>query len=394
MIVDSREGLNIAPDKLIGLETAEDRSDFLRFNELITRLTAETSPGMIFTFYTSLEHDSLEHWAIQDRTGKTLFASRGLASLLKTTPAEIERNHESEFIPDYQELRQKIAGYTSSRQQGQWNAYEAKLKDAQENLIDVSIKGIPIIDLKTREYQYTLVKIKDITQELAERIVDSLTELYNKKYTESELKRAIAVFIRSRERSQDEEEQHDKNPDDLCLAIADLDKFKVVNDHCGGHPQGDRVLKSIAKLFRTKARQEDTAGRWGGEEFSFVLPRTSKDEGLELLNRLQEELRIIEPLKVTDPDELIPDGKIITQNAQGDMYLNLSCTFGIVSILEIKPIDEIPEAKRKQYVFFDEHGQVQYDEVKYYMDEIMKLADARLYLGKKRGRNIIISKDG
>lgn len=57
----------------------------------------------------------------------------------------------------------------------------------------------------------------------------------------------------------------------LAVAIADVDRFKEVNDR-HGHPVGDRVLESVARLLRAGLRGEDHVGRWGGEEFLIVLP--------------------------------------------------------------------------------------------------------------------------
>ncbi len=57
----------------------------------------------------------------------------------------------------------------------------------------------------------------------------------------------------------------------LAVAMADVDRFKEVNDR-HGHPTGDAVLERIAHLLRTSLRSEDHVGRWGGEEFLIVLP--------------------------------------------------------------------------------------------------------------------------
>lgn len=57
----------------------------------------------------------------------------------------------------------------------------------------------------------------------------------------------------------------------LAIAVADVDRFKEVND-AHGHPTGDRVLKQVAHVLRASLRGEDTVGRWGGEEFLILLP--------------------------------------------------------------------------------------------------------------------------
>jgi diguanylate cyclase (GGDEF)-like protein len=60
----------------------------------------------------------------------------------------------------------------------------------------------------------------------------------------------------------------------LSVAILDIDHFKIIND-THGHESGDLVLKSIVEIFKDNLRLEDELGRFGGEEFIFLLPETS-----------------------------------------------------------------------------------------------------------------------
>ncbi|MGH3149372.1 MAG: GGDEF domain-containing protein, partial [Streptosporangiaceae bacterium] len=59
----------------------------------------------------------------------------------------------------------------------------------------------------------------------------------------------------------------------LAIALLDIDRFKVINDTYG-HLVGDQVLREIANLVTSQLREYDVAGRWGGEEFSVLLPHT------------------------------------------------------------------------------------------------------------------------
>ena len=61
----------------------------------------------------------------------------------------------------------------------------------------------------------------------------------------------------------------------MAIAILDLDKFKAINDTYG-HLTGDQVLKEIANTLNAMLRDYDLAGRFGGEEFSLLLPQTRR----------------------------------------------------------------------------------------------------------------------
>ena len=71
--------------------------------------------------------------------------------------------------------------------------------------------------------------------------------------------------------------------------MADLDQFKTINDGFG-HLVGDRVLQATADVFRREVRMTDLVGRYGGEEFLFVLPNTGLTDAYNLAERLREAL--------------------------------------------------------------------------------------------------------
>lgn len=77
--------------------------------------------------------------------------------------------------------------------------------------------------------------------------------------------------------------------DNLNNMIADIDYFKTINDRYGHHT-GDLVLKQTSALLRSSIRREDTLGRWGGEEFIFVLPDTNLAGALAVAEKLREKI--------------------------------------------------------------------------------------------------------
>ena len=109
-------------------------------------------------------------------------------------------------------------------------------------------------------------------------LCDSMTGLYNhtttKKMLEAELSRATRY----------------NQP--LCFAMVDIDKFKSVNDTYG-HPTGDRVIKSLARLLKQSLRKSDIVGRYGGEEFAVILPQTDPEAAEKLMTRILANFREI-----------------------------------------------------------------------------------------------------
>ena len=72
----------------------------------------------------------------------------------------------------------------------------------------------------------------------------------------------------------------------MCFVMLDIDNFKSINDRFG-HPLGDRVIKSLARLLSQRIRKSDTAARYGGEEFALILHDTHPDAAKALLDDLR-----------------------------------------------------------------------------------------------------------
>lgn len=80
--------------------------------------------------------------------------------------------------------------------------------------------------------------------------------------------------------------------DHVSVVIADIDNFKTLNDTYG-HAFGDDVLKVIAKKLGENLRNIDLVGRWGGEEFIFILPDTNAQQAQEIVDRIRQHIAII-----------------------------------------------------------------------------------------------------
>lgn len=88
------------------------------------------------------------------------------------------------------------------------------------------------------------------------------------------------------------------------VMMLDVDDFKAVNDTYG-HQIGDEVLCRLADTFKSRCRIYDRVGRYGGEEFLIVLPRTTMEQAMDIGERLRKEIEglvlddIVEGLKIT-----------------------------------------------------------------------------------------------
>jgi diguanylate cyclase (GGDEF)-like protein len=76
----------------------------------------------------------------------------------------------------------------------------------------------------------------------------------------------------------------------LSLVTIDIDNFKVYNDTMG-HQEGDKILKDLARLLRNQSRKMDHVCRYGGEEFTIILPQTDQKEAYLIAERLRMDIQ-------------------------------------------------------------------------------------------------------
>lgn len=117
--------------------------------------------------------------------------------------------------------------------------------------------------------------------------VDGLTGLYNRRYWEEmctiEFKRAL------------------RTGSPATMMILDIDHFKRINDGFG-HPAGDKTIRSLSRIISKAIRETDIAGRYGGEEFTIVLPDTDVKSARIVAERIR---KLAEHLPVEWEDKTI-----------------------------------------------------------------------------------------
>jgi two-component system cell cycle response regulator len=128
-------------------------------------------------------------------------------------------------------------------------------------------------------------RLQDEIKRLAALVrTDALTGLYSFRY----FYQALSL----------EMERTRRSGQPTCLIMLDLDHFKAVND-AYGHEVGNIVLSHISNLISQSVRRLDIPCRYGGEEFTIILPDTTLEQGIRFANRLR---LIIEksPVKTSD----------------------------------------------------------------------------------------------
>jgi diguanylate cyclase (GGDEF)-like protein len=127
--------------------------------------------------------------------------------------------------------------------------------------------------LKERQLGVERTRMMEKLQKLA--ITDGLTKLYNSRSFYTQLELEVDRFNRY------------KHP--LSLLLLDIDNFKEYNDSYG-HLEGDKVLVRFSLIIKDCLRANDSAYRYGGEEFTVILPETTGEEAKTVAQRIRASL--------------------------------------------------------------------------------------------------------
>ncbi len=178
-----------------------------------------------------------------------------------------------------------------------------------------------------------LITVSDIsdTKSLEKNtLIDPLTKIYNRRYLNNFLKNGVLAS--------------DNSAYIFTLAIFDIDHFKKINDTYG-HQAGDHILKEFTAFIKRHIRPNDILTRFGGEEFVVVFKEVDRYEAAMVVNRIKNEIQ----------------SKVFVYDNK-EIKLTFSC--GLADLSEVE--------KTPSY------------------NEILKIADTRLYKAKNMGRNLVI----
>jgi diguanylate cyclase (GGDEF)-like protein/PAS domain S-box-containing protein len=153
-------------------------------------------------------------------------------------------------------------------------------RDEYGNIVGILGFAADITDLKKMEKA-----LRDSEQKYRElSIIDGLTRLYNSRHFYDQLEIEVN---RAKRYGQP-----------LSILMLDIDNFKSFNDTYG-HVEGDKVLSKLGQVMQRCLRKADSAYRYGGEEFTVILPMTKKEGGAVIAERIR---------KAFKDEEMVPEG--------------------------------------------------------------------------------------
>ena len=210
---------------------------------------------------------------IEDKNGDILEVNKTMSDMSGYKKEELEGSNiiDKFVLPKFKDLAKKnikkiINGkdleydIETPNKNGEIKNYH--LKETNITLPDGN-KGIISMHLDITERKKKEKKIEYLSYK------DPLTDLYNRRYFEEEMKRLDT-----------------KRQLPISIIMADLNGLKIINDSYG-HEKGDMILEKTAKILKDSIRKEDILARQGGDEFAILLPQTKKEEAQKVLSRIK-----------------------------------------------------------------------------------------------------------
>jgi diguanylate cyclase len=192
----------------------------------------------------------------------------------------------------------------------------AELQHANKRLTHTNADLIRIVaDLEVAQAE--ILRQNDALERLASR--DPLTGCFNRRAFYAQFEQA---FAESREHNTE-----------LCCLMVDIDHFKRVNDQFG-HAVGDQAIQAVAGCLSAGLRLTDTVGRYGGEEFCLMFPRTTLAEAPDLAERLRTQIE-------TEAGERV--------RAVSRLVITVSCGISSTALGARTPLELIDQADKALY---------------------------------------------
>jgi diguanylate cyclase (GGDEF)-like protein/PAS domain S-box-containing protein len=223
-----------------------------------------------------------------DATGHVTFVNPAALRIIGYEEKELIGKHYATLIrPDMQEAAVKFFGHQFVKGiLNTYSEYPVIMKDGREiwlgqntQLIfrDGKVIAFQAVARDITDRKLVEKALKDSEEKYRElSIIDDLTQLYNSRHFYFQLK--------------NETERSNRYEQPLTLLLLDLDNFKAFND-AYGHVEGDQVLSRLGQVVKKCLRETDFAYRYGGEEFTILLPMTTNADGAVTAERIRTEFK-------------------------------------------------------------------------------------------------------
>lgn len=272
------------------------------------------------------------------------------------------------------------------------NEIEDKIKATESGADDFVSKPFNKLELLTRVK--SLLRIKHLHDELRAKvreleqarerlrqlaITDGLTGLYNHRYLKEHLEQELLRANRHQLR--------------VSVVMVDIDHFKKFNDTYG-HPAGDAILRAMARLLKDNIRKIDLAARYGGEEFCLVLIETNKMAATIAAEKVR---RIVETyyFDITNEGQALAAGAPLlgwTPNAtanDGEPGLKVAAPVAAAEERNGKSTPASPFTFN--HCITISMGVATFPDDAAELNQLIEVADQRLYKAKKQGRNQVVT---
>jgi diguanylate cyclase (GGDEF)-like protein/PAS domain S-box-containing protein len=225
----------------------------------------------------SLIHSTVDAIITVNHDERIAFANRGAVMMLGHSETELQGTSLANiYVGGLDEARYVRRVLKEDRP---LQNYETEFKHKSGRIVPVSM-SISLVAGPNGEAQAMLAVCKDITEqkrlerELKEMTIrDGLTSLYNQRHFYDRLEAEV------------ERAKRQNRP--LSLLLVDIDCFKSYNDS-HGHLEGDRVLQTVGEVLRECTREHvDLAFRYGGDEFTVILPEAPENQALIIAERVR-----------------------------------------------------------------------------------------------------------
>ena len=229
---------------------------------------------------------------ISDRYHRAILVNEQFTKLTGLKQGDIESKNLIKNLLGDEQLERTFEIFEQVSREQLWEG-ELTISHAEGGEPVTVIGRIQSVLAPTGKVSYYITSIVDISDRkaleeqlrvLSER--DSLTQLWNRRKFELELRRQTTLVERYPDMPQ------------ACLALLDIDYFKRVNDQLG-HDEGDRVIAESARLLEQILRETDFVARIGGEEFAIIMPNTTLAEAVLALERLRIAIELEPSIPIT-----------------------------------------------------------------------------------------------